>query len=389
MGIFDFFRKKSEIKIERIKINEFDSYICSMKKENKSRENSLFDSIKESLKVFAEELDSKNTVLRSINLNEKKADERAKFIIRENLSHYIDNLDKLVRELRELESEELASLIKDLDSLFISFEQKSRLNFEKATFLIGKELGDVKDSMNSFIRKLKENLEKNKSLLESLEILGLMDNLMKEFNEIQGIMEGIKTKVGENDIKIKSAEADILKTEIEIEKIKSSESYKKENEAEAEINVKKEELEKEVFKLKEMVDFKKLANIFHYDSKKMSVINEYKLNFLKTFERDRLLSLIPLLDKGNMNDSFISKKANEIMQKEKEIEKIKNQQNKKESAELMDLNKKLSILKSEIDFLKREIQREEKRKEKLEDSKSHIIHSIKQELAKINAELIV
>ena len=152
MGIFDFFRKKPEAKIEKIKIKELDAHICSLRKEKKASEKSLFDSIKESLEIFTSELDSKNNVLKNISLNEKKADERAKFIIRENLSHYIENLDKLVKELKELESRDLASLIKDIDSLFIGFEQKSRLNFEKATFLIGRELGDVKDSINSFIR---------------------------------------------------------------------------------------------------------------------------------------------------------------------------------------------------------------------------------------------
>jgi len=46
---------------------------------------------------------------------------------------------------------------------------------------------------------------------------------------------------------------------LEIVKLKSSESYQKENKLEAEINVKNEELEKLAYKLKDDIDFKKLA----------------------------------------------------------------------------------------------------------------------------------
>lgn len=388
MGIFDIFKRKQEIKTEKIRLEEIGKYISRIKRENQSEEKNLFDSIKGSLKGLADELSMKSSLLKKINIDERKADPRAKFIIKENLSHYIENLEKLIDELKELNSEDLNSLIKDIDSLFIYFQEKSKLNFEKATFLIGKELGDVKDTIDNFIRNLKRTLNEKRSILHFSEMIKSIEEKIEKLNESKALKKEIEDKINENQVSINSIEKDILKIEVDIEKIKSGESYKKEIEAEADINVKKEELEKDVFKLKEMIDFKKLANIFHYDPKKMATINEYKLNFLRTFERDKLLSIIPLLNEANMADSFISKKANEIIQKEKEIEKIRNNSNKKEYVILSDLNKKLNNLKSDAESLKIENQKEEKRKDKIETGRKDILNEIKQELARMNVELL-
>jgi hypothetical protein len=325
--------------------------------------------------------------LKDININEKKADPRAKFIIKENLYHYIDNLDRLIKQLKELDSDNFTDLIKDIDSLFIDFEERSRLNFEKATFLIGKELGEVKDTINNFIRNLKKLLDENKSFLESNEVISSIEMNLAELDENEKLLEEIIRKKSENTLKINSFEADILSSELGLEKLKSSDSYRKEIEIEVQIKLKNEDLEKDVYKLKEMIDFKKLANIFHYDPKKMAIINEYKLNFMNTFERDKLLLLVPLLNEANIADSFIAKKTSEIMQKEREIEKIKKESNKKEFNNIQDLNKKLSKSRSEIDFLLQENQKDEKRKEKINQKRMKILGVIKDRLAKIDVNL--
>lgn len=389
MGLFDFFKKKPETKTKIIKIDELDNYISDKKGENKSKEKELLENIRNSIDIFINELSEKNNVLKNIDINGKKADSRAKFIIKENLFHYIESLEKLINQLKEVEPDSLTDLIKDVDSLFIDFEERSRLNFEKATFLIGKELGDVKDAINNFIRNLKRLLDENKSFLESIEIISSIEIKLEELDENEKLLTEIERKKNENTLKINTIEADILSVELELEKLKSSDSYRKEIEIETQIKLKKEDLEKEVYELKEMVNFKKLANIFHYDPKKMAIINEYKLNFMKTFERDRLLSLIPLLNDANITDSFITKKTTSIMQKEKEIEKIKADSNKKESNKIYDINKRLSKLRLEISSLKQENQKDDKRKEKINQKRLEILGEIKQQLTKIDVGLMM
>ncbi len=389
MGIFDFFKKKPQANNRTVKISELNSFIDNKKKENQEKNIELSSQIKNSLKDFINQLNEKDNILKKINVNEKKADPRAKFIIRENLAHYIDNLDKLIKQLEDVNSENFVELIKDLDSLFIDFEQKSKLNFEKATFLIGKELGDVKDSINNFVQNLKKLLDENKFFLDSLEVISSLELKLEELKENEILVQGVEQKMNENLNIINSIESNILSKELEIEKIKSSDSYVKEISLEADIKIKNEELEKEIYELKNLINFKKLANIFHYDSKKMSTINEYKLNFTNAFLRDKLLSLIPLLNDANITDSHLSKKTNIIMQKEKDIEKLKKSFNKDDTNSLYDLNKALVKLRSEKEQLIIEKQKDNKRKEKIIGTKPEIMQDLRQLLLKVNVELLV
>jgi len=59
---------------------------------------------------------------------------------------------------------------------------------------------------------------------------------------------------------IKESDKKILK---DIEKIKKSKSYIENLKKQEEIKLDEKELEKEVYKLKEIIDFKALAGIFH------------------------------------------------------------------------------------------------------------------------------
>jgi hypothetical protein len=387
MGIFDFLKKKQEVDKTKLKIENIDKYLKEKKDENQKKEKRFFEEVKTSLNELTNELNEKNKILKNVNLDEKKADPRAKFIIRENLSTYIDRVDKLIDELKGLDSESLADLITDLDSLFIDFKEKSKLNFEKATFLIGKEIGAVKDTINNYTRNLKKNIEENKLIIENSEVISRIEKKLGDLDETIKTIDEINKNINENNLKIKTTEGNIADTEIETEKIKSSENYKKEISLEAELNVKNEELEKEAYRLKDMIDFKKLANLFHYDSKKMTTINEYKLNFINIFKKDKLLSLVPLLDEANMADSFITQKTNEIMKREKEIEKIKKEFNKSESNSISDMDKKLSTLRTDMDYTNREIAKEEKRKDKSENSRNEILAALKQEFVLLDVDL--
>ncbi len=387
MGIFGFFKRKPAVDNRTVNLSELNNYIIGIKKENQQKNIHLLEVIKNSVASFINELKEKNNTLKKVNINEKKAEPRAKFIIKENLAHYIDNLDKLIKQLEEIDSVYIVDLIKDLDSLFMDFEQKSRLNFEKATFLIGKELGNVKDSINSFVQNLKKLLIENKYFLDSIEVISSLEMKLEELNEIEKLIQGINQKINENANNINSLELDILSKELEIEKVKSQDSYVREVSLEAEIKIKNEELQKEIYELKNLINFKKLANVFHYDSKKMSTINEYKLNFINAFQRDKLLSLIPLLNDANITDSHLSKKTNIIMQKEKEIERLKKSFNKDDSNSLYDLNKILAKLRSDKEQLMIENQKDNKRKEKITGKKPEIMQDLKQLLLKIQTDL--
>jgi len=72
MGIFDFFRKKPEIRAEEVKIDRIEDFLSEKRKEAKIRETNLYDIVKELLSNLIKDLSTKNNVLKNININEKK-----------------------------------------------------------------------------------------------------------------------------------------------------------------------------------------------------------------------------------------------------------------------------------------------------------------------------
>tara|TARA_Y100000310_G_scaffold209284_1_gene209896 strand:+ start:232 stop:630 length:399 start_codon:yes stop_codon:yes gene_type:complete len=127
--IFNFFKKK--------------------KQEIENNQRQPLNQVKEFLTELLNELDDKIIVLKNFDLDEKKAPERAKLIVKENFDKFIYYLDGLILDLKEIESDSLEILIYKINSTFSEFDKKSLMSFQKSTFLIGKELGDISETIES------------------------------------------------------------------------------------------------------------------------------------------------------------------------------------------------------------------------------------------------
>ena len=106
MGIFDFFkRKKQEFEEqteEKISFKEIDNWINEKKQKIKDNQKEPLQKIKENLSELLDGLDDKIEVLRNFDLDKKKAPERAKLIVKENFNKFIDYLEKLIFDLKDL-----------------------------------------------------------------------------------------------------------------------------------------------------------------------------------------------------------------------------------------------------------------------------------------------
>lgn len=386
MGFFDFFKKKPEIKIEKIRFSELESWIKSKKEQNKAKETEVTNLISESVSQLIVDLKDKNRILRKVDLNEKKVEDRIKFIVEENLSYYINYLEKLIKSLENLKNSENKSLnllINELDSFFLDFEQKSRMSFEKATFLIGKELGNVKEAINNFVANLKKTLEQNKAILENFNVISLLESKLGEVNNIEVIESGINQKIEKIKQKIKNSNKEIDKIKREIEDIKDSEEYKGEKSKEESIVLALSRLEKEIYKLKEMIGFKELAKAYHIIPETMALINNYKNNFKITFEKDNGEELSELLKKN----SEIQEKIKQIQELKKQIENKESEFEASEGKKVIEGDFKIKKINQEIWESNTEISKEEKRKEKLEENKKDKLNEIKQELVKAGVDV--
>jgi hypothetical protein len=147
----------------------------------------------------------------------------------------------------------------------------------------------------------------------------------------------------------------------------------------------KEGVKNDLFGLKQLIDFKSLANFFHISEERMKIVKEYKEEFQLNFKKDNGETIIDLLDKSKLNNDTISKKVDFIRTK---LEEISNYEKGVSADETRELSSQLKWIMMEIDNLKMERAKEEKRGEKSKVSKGELMNSLKQELDKRDVELV-
>jgi len=120
MGIFDFFRKKAQEDeaVKKISFKEIEGEIRNKKQKIEGKQKEPRNQIKERLSELLQKLEQGKIILENLNLEENKAPERAKLIVRENLVQFDSYLEKLISSLKELNFESPEILIKKINLIF-------------------------------------------------------------------------------------------------------------------------------------------------------------------------------------------------------------------------------------------------------------------------------
>ena len=170
----------------------------------------------------------------------------------------------------------------------------------------------------------------------------------------------------------------------EIEEIKQSEDYKDMLKKKEKINIFKEESKNNILDLKQFIDFKALANFFHINEEQMKILKNHKEDFHTHFEKDNGKMIIDLLNESKLNNDEIFKKIKKIHSK---LEEINNHEQEMENDEIPGLYSKIKEIILDIENLKIEKFKNEKRDERLKENKEELINLLKQELGKMNVEV--
>lgn len=382
MGIFDFLKKKKQ-ESEKLDFSKINDFIETRKYHINKKNNELSISIREKIESLIKTIENQLTIVSKIDLKEKKVEERIKFIVRENLVKYISQVERLKDELNEINSN-YPKIIEDINKIFYEFDKRSHLNYEKATFLIGKELESIKNSISEFFERITLILRDNNQFIEESKIIDIIEKNVKEISKIKYLKIDIEKTISSlkrNKSEIQESSTNI---ETEISKIIRSNEYKEELESIKQVEANQQEIEKELLQLKESIDFKKMSAVFHSNPKKMNQINEFKMNFIESFEQESP-ALMNLLNDSGLNNSFLTQRINQIIKRYREIEKTPefNVSNR-----LKELQSELRDIEIKLINLDEEISREERKIEKLDETKTNLEQSTKDELLKINIELI-
>ena len=380
MGLFDLFRKEKSIQIKKLNFDELKDFISKKRQEINIGEIKVIEFIKNRINLLLIEFENEILAINKINLDNKKEDERFKLIVKGNLNKYTDHLKNLKTNLENLNFSEIQDLFKRIDFIFQDFKKKSFLNFEKATFLIGEELGKVVESIEKFYKDFIEIIESNRPLLDTSKILSDTQKTINRFIEFQKMKDNLHANINDIEKRVNGFDININLFKKDIKDIIESKEYNEMLRKKQEFENKKNKLNMGIANLKEIIDFKELARIYHSNEKQMRIIKEYRENFNSAFEKDNGEAILKFFDK---DDKIIQEAIDKVIEKQKEIirfapEKDKIFEVKIEIRKIEDKIKELGIEKLKV----------QKKIFQINDEISDTMNILKQEIIKINLELV-
>lgn len=246
-------------------------------------------------------------------------------------------------------------------------------------------MANIKNTFKTFSADLLEIFNNNNEIAESFQQIELIKSKLNSLNPIDGNKAGISNKIASISEKINLMKKENSRLLDEIEEIKQSADYQNMLEGRGKILLLNEDLKNNISGLRQLIDFKALANFFHINPEQMTLVKNHREDFHVNFEKDGGEMIIGLLDISKLNNDEIKKKIEKISSKLKEVENHKGEMKEDGTIELYFRIKEIVI---EIDNLKIEKINEEKRDEKLKANEEELMGSLKQELGRMNVEIV-
>ncbi|MEK6926362.1 MAG: hypothetical protein AABW50_03730 [Nanoarchaeota archaeon] len=389
MGIFDFLRKiienkKSEdIKPEKIALSEIGNWIEIKKKDIEAKERKLFALVKDRINVFINELEAKINIVKNFDVHARKVEGKFKSASEEGRSKYLAAVSSLINNLNNLQEDKAETVIFKVDRFFSDFNKNSRMSYERATILIGKEMADLKNELKVFSKDILKVFGENKDIVDFSKAIFLIELKLKQVDEIKKDEDRTNEKILSLDKEINDKKEENKGIFEEIEKIKKSPEYLGHLKILGECKSLKEGLEKDFIALIQLIDFKALGNFYHIFEDKIERVKSYRNEFQINFQKDNGKEILYLLNISKLNTGKISDKIDAI---NRQIEKLKdNIENDKDKTKELSYNTENIAL--EIDNLKNIKNREEKRLEKFKIIKEEIANEVKKDLEKMRVDL--
>jgi hypothetical protein len=383
MSLFSFFKRKQKIeepKPNSYNIEDLPKLIDEEIRKIKDKSEKFKNELKEMIDSLSLEVKQKIPELKKLNLDKRKEDQKLKEIVLANVSFYISALERFIKDLEKIDTkEETEKYIKEIQFTFNYFNKSSRMNYERATILIGKELAEVRYRIDNFAKEFNEKLRINNEDFEKIKLIKILQNSLKELKETQEVQKQIDDSIINFEGKIVKTEEEIKIFENDYEKYKKSNESKKFLEEQEKIKEDNKIINEEILKLKQEFDFKGLAKYFHEDRKKSQMIKNYSENFLNSLKQDDNFNIIMLLKEAN--HSINEEKIKELRKK------IIEQKVPSSDKMLKGFEDKTEKANQELKHERDELEHEKIKKQKFEYNKKQILKKVEDEAKKIWPEI--
>jgi hypothetical protein len=399
MGILSFIKKIfSETEEEApvkgsIKFADIEEYVKKKTEETIKKEELAISIINENTKKYITELKENIKIVNSVNIEAKEKNDKIKSAVYEGRKKYIEFLERFIENIEEAKNNSteskndktpLEKMTEDINSAFLRFNENSGKSYERATILIGKEMGNIRETLKKFSTELIALFNEDKTIISTAKKISLIKIKMSDIKELDGKLVKANEEISELSKKIPEKEKENNNISENIEKIKNSSEYKENIEREKALQIKEKEVENEIYELRKLIDFKALSNFFHIFEDRMAIVKLYKDNFAGEFKEDKGNRLLNLLNESKLNSESIYDKIKQIKDKEIEIENMKSLLKEDETKPFYE---EIERIKEEIKNLTNEKEWAEKKKEKLDNTREEDFNIIKRELESMNLHL--
>lgn len=372
MSWLDIFRKKKEEKEkEKINFNEIETKLTEEIKDIELKIYNIKEEINKDIGKLIPELKDRIEIIKTANIDKRKEEERIKLIVRENLKLYVDYLDKLIIDLKNTENLEPEPYIRRISQIFNNFNKNSKMAFEKATILIGRELGEAKDKITGFLRNFHNFLEENKEIFENNKKLRELRTNLEKFRQDKKNKSEIGLSIKNLKDNYEALEKSRKDIEMKIQELKSCLEYKKLLEEKEKIEKEKHELEKKISEIKDKADLKFLAKFFHNDRKKSEIIKKYSENFSQALKEDENIEIIKLVNEAKNLD------ISELKEIKKRLDELGYISISDTEIKLNNLEKQEKRLSSELADIQNEITQESEKLAKFDEKNKKAENEIK------------
>lgn len=381
----DIFKEEDEeIKIkkdEEIAISELENSISKKLNEIKSKEEILNQEVNSKIDSFIVELKEKTKKVEDVDIELKEKSEKIKSVVYEGRKKYLEFIERLIDNLEKAKDiSEFNKKIESINASFLRFGENSPKSYERATILIGKEMGEIRDSLKRFSTEILTLFKENQNIVLEYKTINSIKLKCQKKKESEKELAELNETIKELDKKIKYNEQEKQGLNEKIEKIKKSKEHLENIKLQEEIKIKEEEIRQQISDLRQLIDFKSLTSFFHSFEDKMNIIKKYKDNFSGEFNYDKGNKLVKLLNDSNLNNERINQKIKEINNNEN---LLKEKQSDLKKDETLTLISDIESIKEKIENMKKEKDWAEKNTEKIKEESNENIKKIKEEAKKI------
>jgi hypothetical protein len=382
--IKDFFKQapvESEIQeTSTVKLKELPKKIESLSKSNKSNNLELKNKIEKRISQFSIDIKKNIEILEKIDLTERKEIESVKSRVLQNLDIYLSCLNNLIKEISNLEELDSPAYFNKIAIILNNFYKTSYKPYERATYLIGKEMASAKDCINKFTRDIDNLSKENKDFFEKTKKIENIFSLLKELRQSEKLEQDIKKDIDDFNLKILSMENEHSEIEEKITKMEESENYKKDLQEKKDYLDKRSKIDKELEEITKKIDYKTLANLFHNDNKKLKIIKNYLEDFKSTLIAEEEQKIIELVREAqNLDISSIKELKQYLMDLSPPILKTE--------TDILNLSNRLGNIEYEKTTTKLNIDEDNKKQDKLAKKKEKTILDLKEGLTELGITL--